>query len=102
MSLWTLLILILVAWLPYPFVGAVGVAANVAEGKSPPGAGFSFLPELLVFPPLFLGVAALVDAFVMPWGRLIVGALCVVLVALHASTIVRYMIRLRRARRNAA
>ncbi len=66
MPFWTLVLLIALAWLSYPIVGALGVAASVAEGTLPKDAGFSFMLELIVFPPLFLGVAVLVDHFALP------------------------------------
>ncbi|XZE53019.1 hypothetical protein SH139x_004732 [Planctomycetaceae bacterium SH139] len=79
MPLWTLILLIALAWLSYPIVGTIGLAAAIAEGTRPKDAGFSFMPELIVFPPLFLGVAVLIDYFAMPWGRWIVAALSIVM-----------------------
>jgi hypothetical protein len=65
---WTLIIIAL-AWLPYPFAGVANVSAEVLEGKRHKDAGFSFLPELIVFPALLFGIASLIDCFAMPWGR---------------------------------
>jgi len=79
MSLWILIFSIALFWLSYPVFGAIGVALSVARGDSPSDAGFSFLPELIVFPPIFFVVAAGVDYIAMPLGRWIVSGLCVLL-----------------------
>src|SRR5690349_9208447 len=97
MSTWTFLVLISLAWLAYPFAGAANVFADVAEGKRPQGAGFSFLRELLVFPVAFFGVAALIDVFLFPWGRWIIGAICVALFVVHLHVFARSLLRLRNA-----
>jgi hypothetical protein len=102
LSIWTLIILIALAWLSYPFAGAASVSADVLDGKRPKGAGFSFLPELIVFPAAFVGVAALIDFFAMPWGRRIVGGLCVVMLAMHSFLFLRGLLRTRSAKKNAA
>jgi hypothetical protein len=95
MSIWTLVILIALAWLLYPFAGAAGVRMAVHEGKRPKDAGFSFLPELIVFPIAFLGAAAVIDYFAMPYGRWIVGGISVTMLALHVYVILRSFIRIR-------
>jgi hypothetical protein len=102
MSTWMLLVLIGLAWLSYPVAGGAQVAADVAEGKRPQDAGFSFLPELIVFPAAFFGVAALIDFFFKPWGRWIVGGLSVAVLAVNVYVFARSMFRLRRARKSAA
>jgi hypothetical protein len=89
MSLWVLVTLVATAWLFYPIVGAFGVAAAVAEGSRPQGAGFSFLPEVLIFPPLFLGLALLIDYFAWPWGRWIIGSICIAMMAVGLVSCVR-------------
>ncbi len=48
MPFWTLLLLIALAWLAYPIVGAIAVAAAIAEGTRPKDAGFSFLIPVVV------------------------------------------------------
>ena len=97
MPFWTLVLLIAVAWLSYPIVGALGVAASIAEGARPKDAGFSFLPELIVFPPLFLGVAMLIDYFAMPWGRWIISSLCIAMLAFGLIACIRNALVIRRS-----
>lgn len=97
MSFSTLILLIAATLLLYPIVGAIGVAAAIAEGSRPKDAGFSFMPELLVFPPVFLGVASLIDYFVMPWGRWAIGSLCVTMIVYYGVASVRCLIVIRRA-----
>jgi hypothetical protein len=97
LSIWTLIILIGLAWLSYPIAGAAGCAEDVVDGKRPKGAGFSFLPELIILPVAFFGVAALIDFFAMPWGRRIVGGFCVLMFATHVYVILRGLYRLRSA-----
>ena len=75
MSLWILISLIALFWLSYPIFGGIGVAALVASGERSDDAGFSFLPE----PIVFLGIAAAIDYIAMPWGRWLVSGLCVAL-----------------------
>ena len=82
--MWTLLILIGLAWGSYPIAGAARCA---------PGHGFSFLPELLIFPAVFFGVARLIDDFAMPWGRCTVGGVCLAMLVIHLSIIIRYLRR---------
>ena len=94
MSIWTLLILIAFAWLSYPFAGGAAVHLAVLEGRRPSGAGFSFLPELIVLPIAFFGVAALVDYFAMPVGRWIVAGVCATMLALHVYVFLRSFIRI--------
>ncbi|MCC7375699.1 MAG: hypothetical protein IT581_13660 [Verrucomicrobiales bacterium] len=77
MSIWTLIIVIAVAWLSYPFAGGARLRLDVLEGRRPKDAGFSFLPELLVFPAAFLCTAIVIDHFAMPYGRRIVGGICI-------------------------
>ena len=96
MPFWTLILLIALAWLSYPLVGAIGVAAAIAEDKRPKDAGFSFMPELIVFPPLFLGIAMLIDFFAMPWGRWIIGTLCIVMLVFGFIACIRNFVTIRR------
>ena len=99
MSIWTLIILIALTSLLYPLAGAARVQLAVLEGKRPKGAGFSFLPELIVFPLAFFGVAAAIDLFVMPYGRWIVAGICVAMLALQVYELVRCFIRIRQIER---
>lgn len=99
MPFWTLILLIALAWLSYPIVGAIGVAAAIADGTRPKDAGFSFLPELIVFPPLFLGLAMLIDFFAMPWGRWIVAALSIIMMSYGLIVSIRNVIVIRRVKR---
>ncbi len=101
MSLWTLLILIGLAWLSYPLASAATVSADVLDGKRPEGAGFSFLPELIVFPAAFFGGAALIDYFALPWGRRAVGGLCVLMLAGNIYLFLRGLHRIRSAKNTA-
>ena len=66
-------------WLLYPVFGAIGVAAAVSRGERPQDAGFSFLPELIIFSPFFFGLAFVIDYVAMPWGRRIVSSICIML-----------------------
>ena len=95
MSICTLIVLIALAWLLYPFAGACAVHVAVLEGKRPKGAGFSAFPELLVFPVAFIGAAAAIDYFAMPYGRWIVAGICVAMLALLAYEFLRCFIRIR-------
>jgi len=79
MSIWILISLIALYWLSYPIFGAIGVAAAVSRGERPEDAGFSFMPELIVFPPVFFGFAMAIDHVALPWGRWIVSGFCVLL-----------------------
>ena len=97
MSVWILISSILLFWLSYPVFGAIGVSASIARGDSPDDAGFSFLPELIVFPPIFFAIAAAIDYVVMPWGRLIVSGLCLLLFAWGVIASIRSVILIRRA-----
>jgi len=81
MSLWILTSLIALFWLSYPVFGAIRVSASIARGDRPTDAGFSFLPELIVFPPAFFVVAVAIDYIAMPWGRWLVSGLCLSLFA---------------------
>ena len=97
MPIWSLIALIASAWIIYPFVGALWVTAEVSQGTRPKDAGFSFLPELIVFPPLFLGFAMFVDYFAMPWGRWLVGGLCVLMLSAAVVSCIRSLIIIRKA-----
>jgi polyferredoxin len=79
----------------YPIAGAASVAVNAIEGKCPKDAGFSFLPEVIVFLAASFGLATLIDYFAMPWGRRTVGGLCVVVIIQHLYIIVRGIRRIR-------
>lgn len=96
-SNWTFAILMALAWLSYPVAGAASYTADVAEHKRPAGAGFSFLPELLVLPVVFLGLAELLDYFIVPWGRRTIGGLCLTLFVFHTFVILRARRRIRAA-----
>jgi hypothetical protein len=98
MSIWIFSVLMGLAWLTYPIAGTANTSADVLEGKRPRGAGFSFLPELLFLPAVFLGAAELLDHFIAPWGRRIVGSVCVVLFVTHLYVIVCARRRMRAAK----
>lgn len=95
MPLWALILLIVVTWLFYPIVGAIGVAAAIAQNKRRKDAGFSFMPELMIFPPIFFGIAMLIDFFAMPWGRWIIGTLCVVMLVFGFISCIRNLLIIR-------
>jgi hypothetical protein len=95
MSIWILIVLIALAWLLYPVTGAAGVHVAVLEGKRPKDAGFSFLPELIVFPAVFFGVAAAIDYLAMPYGRWIIAGVCVAMLVLQAFVLLRCFMRVR-------
>lgn len=97
-----LLVLLAAAWLTYPLAGIADVRASVAEKKRPPGSGFSFLPELIVFPASFLGVSWLIDWIAKPWGRNLVGSLCLVMAIHHLFVLVRRLMKIGRLNRSAA
>lgn len=96
MPSWVLYLLIAAAWLTYPFFGA----ASVAETEPPGNSGFSFLPELIVFPPIFWGVAYAIDSIATPWGRWIVSLLCVIMLVAGTVGFVRNVMALRRIARH--
>ena len=102
MSTWTLLILIGAAWLTYPIAGAATVSADICDGKRPKGAGFSFFTELIVFPPAFYGVAAIIDFFAMPWGRRIIGGISGFMLIVHFYLLLRGLLKLWSAKDTAA
>lgn len=99
MSVWLLVLLIALAWLSYPVAGAASVSAAIHEGKRDKGSGFSFLPELIVFPAAFLCLAALIDWWAMPWGRMIVGGMCLLMIIAHLVILARSLRRIRLAKR---
>jgi|694.fasta_scaffold22624_11 hypothetical protein len=99
MPYWLLILLIATAWLLYPIAGAANVAALVADGKRPEGAGFSFFPELIVFPASFFIVAAAIDWIAMPIGRMSIGLLCVIMIGSLVWTTVRSYFVLQRTRK---
>jgi hypothetical protein len=72
----------------------------VSERKRPKGAGFSFLPELIVFPAAFFGAAAVIDRLAMPWGRWIIGGLCILVFVMHVYLILRAIRKLHFANKN--
>ena len=73
MPFWILVLIVAATWLAYPVAGAIGVAASVAEGTLPENTGFSFLPELILFPTLSVSAALLFDCFVDPVGSILIG-----------------------------
>lgn len=99
MSLWAFVVLVVVTWLSYPFAGGAVVRLEVLEGKRPKDAGFSFLPELLVFPAAFFVAAAVIDHFAMPYGRWLVGGVCVLMLGVHGYILARCFVRFRRLER---
>ena len=102
MSWWALLILVTLTWILGVVVGAAGVAANVATGKRPSGAGFSWLPIFPGAPLAFFGIAMAVDAAAAPWGTRIVAGLHAAFVALWLAMMVNDLRRLRAARSKSA
>ena len=96
MPLWVLYTLVAAAWLTYPIFGAAGVSAANSKTDPPGDAGFSSLPELIVFPPIFLGIAFAIDSIAMPWGRWIIGLLCVIMLVTGTVGFVRDIATLRR------
>ena len=98
MSIWILISLIALFWILYPIFGATGVGAAISRGDRPEDAGFSFLPETIVFPPVFFGIAMAIDYVAMPWGRLIVASFCVLLIAWGVIASTYSIIEIRRAK----
>jgi hypothetical protein len=98
MSFWELTLLVAVTWLAYPIVGAISVSAAIARGLRSQDAGFSFLPELLIFPPLFLGFAAGIDFLAMPWGRRIVASVCTLMLVIGFAGSIRNLLIISRTR----
>ncbi len=96
MNVSTLVFLVLLFWLSYPLFGGIGVAVRVKRGTRPKDAGFSFLPELIVFPPLFLLVAFFIDCFAAPWGRWIVGMISLILFLYGVGVSIAGLIELKR------
>lgn len=87
MSTWLLVTFITVAWILYPVAGALHVDLKIRQGRVPEDAGFSFLPELLVFPILFLVVAKGIDWFINPWGSYFITVLSLLCFAMHCNAI---------------
>ena len=58
------------------------------------------MPELIVFPPLFFGIAMLIDYFAMPWGRWIVASLCILMMAYGFVVSLRNLIVMRRIKQS--
>jgi len=96
MPLWGLYALVAAAWLSYPIVGAAAVSARNSTTDPPGNAGFSFLPELIIFPPIFLAIAFAIDSIAMPWGRWIVGLLCIIMLVAGTVSLVLNIVTLRR------
>lgn len=88
---------IVAGWASWVVAGAVATAADVAEGRRPQGAGFSFLPVVPVFPLLFWGAATLVDRVVSPWGTYSVIALHLGMLLAHIRGTVLALARRRAA-----
>lgn len=101
MGMWSLVILIGLVSFSYPVVGAYCVHADSLEGKRPKDAGFSFAPELILFVVASFGLAALIDYFAVPWGRRIVGGLCVVILSALLHSSLNACRRIRSAKRRA-
>lgn len=97
MSIWAFLTLVALAWLTYVPAGASAVAIRRLDGRAPPDAGSSLLPELIIFPPAFVVVAEVLDYFFTPWGRRVVGLGCALMILGHVYTIVAARLRLRAA-----
>lgn len=100
MTFCMLVLLIAVTWLLYPIVGGIGVALAVAKGTRQKDAGFSFIPGLIVFPPLFLGIAMVIDYIAMPWGRWIIGILCLTMMLFGFFVSVRNVTIMRRMKKS--
>jgi hypothetical protein len=63
------------AWGSWVVFGAADAAVEVAEGRRPPDAGFSFVPVIPLFPLLFWGAAVWIDSVAPPLGTYTVTAL---------------------------
>jgi hypothetical protein len=85
--------LIALAWLTYPLAGAARVSVDVLDGKRPEGAGFSFLPELVIFPTVFFVAAWAIDSSAPPLGSLIISVLCTMMLVLHVYELARAVYR---------
>ena len=96
MTLWVLYVLIAAAWLTYPFFGATWVAAQNSMTDPPGKSGFSSLPELIIYPPIFCGVAFVIDSIAMPWDRWIVAMLCVIMLLAGTIGFIQNVLKLRR------
>jgi hypothetical protein len=81
------------AWGTYPLAGAAQVAIYIQQGKRPADAGFSFLPEVLIFPLLFFGIAAGINSRAeAPTGSWLVAGLCCLMLAWHLLVLTRYFL----------
>ena len=89
-------LLIAAAWIMYPFVGIINLRASIAKGDRPADAGFSYFPELILFPALFYVFAAITN----PWGCWIVSLLCVAMLILGTIDMARSLTTIRRIRRD--
>jgi hypothetical protein len=87
--------MIAAAWLSYPIAGAANLGALTAEGKAAEDAGFSFMPELIVFPPMFFGIAWGIDRIAEPWGSRLIAAVCAVMICLHIKVVIQGFRRIR-------
>ena len=100
MPFWLLATVIISTWLLYPIVGAIGVAASVATGDSPEDAGFSFLPELILYPPIFFGIAVLIDSFTNHIGSFVVAGVSAAMIVWMAISTVQNLLTIRQHRKN--
>ena len=95
--MWTLVAIVVVAWLLWAAVGLFSLEADKIQKKRPPDAGFSILPVVPLFPLLFIGLAWLIDEYAWPWGTRIIGGLHVLLIVIYLVGIVYEMRRTRSA-----
>ncbi len=70
---------IVAAWAAWMLAGAWATPADVAEGRRPRDAGFSFVPVAPVFPLIAWGMALVIDGFAAPWGSVSLTLLHVVM-----------------------
>ena len=99
--MWTLLAIVVVAWLLWVVVCLIALAADKLQKKRPPNAGFSVAPVIPLFPLMFIGLAWVIDKYASPWGTRFIGGLHLLLIAVYLVGIIYELRRMRSARRPA-
>ena len=93
MGTWTLLLLVVVAWLLWAVGTLHGHYIAKREGRVKPDSGVSLAPIIPIFPVLFFALAKLLDKFVAPWGSWTIGGLHALLVVVFLAAIVWQAVR---------
>jgi hypothetical protein len=95
--MWTLAIIITIAWLLWIVASLLSLEADKRQMKRLPDAGVSILPVIPVFPMLLFGIAWVIDRYALPWGTRIIGGVHLLLIAIYTIGIIQEVLRIRSA-----